>query len=199
MLDPGRERISFFTRPRLGEIIFVGNLVMDKSWMYNTRRSTRSFVSGVETFQDFEFERSSNSEGKIFIARRKRLCMISTEAENEQQHNEAQSQSNEHSTNETNDANSSQMDTETNEHPDNQNELGGPPKKVRGPTQKNELWNDQFGLHCEDWRKVDKEKKEDMFNCEDSWGVKRLRVLTMLATFDEDTIKLVVFRCLLWY
>ncbi|GJU37375.1 hypothetical protein Tco_1185729 [Tanacetum coccineum] len=43
------------------------------------------------------------------MARRKRLCMISTEAENEQQHNK--------------------------------NELGGPPKKVRGLTQKNELWN----------------------------------------------------------
>ncbi|GJY55454.1 hypothetical protein Tco_0454569 [Tanacetum coccineum] len=33
----------------------------------------------------------------------------------------------------------------------------------------------------------------------DSWGVKRPRVLTMLVTFDEYTIKLVVFRCLLWY
>ncbi|GJT84894.1 transposase, Ptta/En/Spm [Tanacetum coccineum] len=80
------------------------------------------------------------------MARRKRLCMISTEAENEQQHNEAQSQSNGHSANETNDANSSQMDTTTIEHSDNQNELGeldsiGPPKKVRGPTQKNKLWN----------------------------------------------------------
>ncbi|GKD83831.1 transposase, Ptta/En/Spm, partial [Tanacetum coccineum] len=76
-----------------------------------------------------------------FMARGKRLCMISTKAENEQQHNEAQSQSNGHSANETNDANSSQMDTTTNEHSDNQNELGGPPKKVRGPTQKNKLWN----------------------------------------------------------
>ncbi|GKD47930.1 hypothetical protein Tco_1276906, partial [Tanacetum coccineum] len=51
----------------------------------------------------------------------------------------------EHS-NETNDANSSQMDMSTIEHSDNQNELGeldsiGPPKKVRGHTQKNELWN----------------------------------------------------------
>ncbi|GKB65400.1 retrotransposon protein, putative, ty1-copia subclass, partial [Tanacetum coccineum] len=35
----------------------------------------------------------------------------------------------------------SEMDTTTNEHSDNQNELGGPPKKVRGLTQKNELWN----------------------------------------------------------
>ncbi|GJU97116.1 transposase, Ptta/En/Spm [Tanacetum coccineum] len=51
-------------------------------------------------------------------------CMISTKAENEQQHNKEQSQSNGHSTNETNDANSSQMDTKTNEHFDNQNELG---------------------------------------------------------------------------
>ncbi|GJZ15841.1 hypothetical protein Tco_0551518 [Tanacetum coccineum] len=74
-----------------------------------------------------------------------------------------------------------------------------PPKKVRGPTQKNELWNmnnnkivvkfNKYGkpvgvegseltqflgsviriagnvrLHCEDWRKVDKEKKEDMYS-----------------------------------
>ncbi|GJZ15840.1 putative transposase-associated domain-containing protein [Tanacetum coccineum] len=38
---------------------------MDKSWMYNTRRSSRSFVSGVEIFLDFAFERSSNSEGNI--------------------------------------------------------------------------------------------------------------------------------------
>ncbi|GKB07403.1 putative transposase-associated domain-containing protein [Tanacetum coccineum] len=38
---------------------------MDKSWMYNTRRSSRSFVSGVENFLDFAFERSSNSEGNI--------------------------------------------------------------------------------------------------------------------------------------
>ncbi|PWA38496.1 transposase, Ptta/En/Spm [Artemisia annua] len=133
------------------------------------------------------------------MARRKRLCMISTEAANEQQQDEAQAQSNGHSTNETNDPNSSQMDTATNEHSDNQNEVGGPPKKVRGPTQKNELWNMQnnkivvkfnkygqpvgiegneltqflgsvvriagnVGLHCEDWRKVDKEKKEDMYS-----------------------------------
>ncbi|GJX55925.1 hypothetical protein Tco_0285822 [Tanacetum coccineum] len=43
-----------------------------------------------------------------------RDCMISSEAENEQQHSEPQSQSNGHSTNETSDANSSQMDTATN-------------------------------------------------------------------------------------
>ncbi|GJT30010.1 transposase, Ptta/En/Spm [Tanacetum coccineum] len=146
------------------------------------------------------------------MARRKRLCMISTEAENEQQHNKAQSQSNGHSANETNDANSSQMDTTTNEHSDNQNELGGmclfntliliilcPPKKVRGHTQKNELWNmnknkivvkfNKYGkpvgvagneltqflgsvvriagnvkLHCEDWRKADKEKKKNLLS-----------------------------------
>ncbi|GJY70688.1 transposase, Ptta/En/Spm [Tanacetum coccineum] len=136
--------------------------------------------------------------------------MISTKAENEQQHNKEQSQSNGHSTNETNDANSSQMDTKTNEHFDNQNELGGPPKKVRGPTQKNELWNmnknkivvkfnkygkpvgvegnelTQFlgsvvriagnvGLHCEDWRKVDKEKKgRHVFNDEEQTDSSRV-------------------------
>ncbi|GJT52986.1 hypothetical protein Tco_0988040 [Tanacetum coccineum] len=48
---------------------------------------------------------------------RKGLCMISTKTGNELQHNEAQSESNGHSTNETNDANLSQMR--------NQNELGG--------------------------------------------------------------------------
>ncbi|GKB03072.1 transposase, Ptta/En/Spm [Tanacetum coccineum] len=101
--------------------------------------------------------------------------MISTEAENEQQHNEAQSQSNGHSANETNDANSSQMDTTTNEHSDNQNELGGPPKKYGKPVgvEGNELTQflgsvvriaGNVGLHCEDWRKVDKEKKEDMYS-----------------------------------
>ena len=77
--------------------------------------------------------------------------------------------------------------------------IKGPPKKVRGPTQKNELWNMQnnkivvkfnkygqpvgvegneltqflgsvvriaanVGLDCQDWRKVDKEKKEDMYS-----------------------------------
>ena len=47
------------------------------------------------------------------MSRRKRLCMISTEAENEHQHDEAQGQSNAHTTNETNCANS-----------DNPNELG---------------------------------------------------------------------------
>ncbi|GJS19206.1 hypothetical protein Tco_0447838 [Tanacetum coccineum] len=46
------------------------------------------------------------------MARRKRLCMISTKAENKQQHNKAQ-----------------KVDSI------------GPPKKVRGPTQKNKLWN----------------------------------------------------------
>ncbi|GJZ16497.1 hypothetical protein Tco_0552174 [Tanacetum coccineum] len=51
------------------------------------------------------------------IDKRKGLCMISTETGNELQHNEAQSESNGHSTNETNDANLSQMR--------NQNELGG--------------------------------------------------------------------------
>ena len=59
------------------------------------------------------------------MARRKRLCMIATDAANEQQHDEAQAQSNGYSTNETNDADSSQMDTTTNEHSDNDNEVGG--------------------------------------------------------------------------
>ncbi|PWA59073.1 hypothetical protein CTI12_AA303380 [Artemisia annua] len=59
------------------------------------------------------------------MARRKRLCMVSTDAANEQQHDEAQAHSNGYSTNETNDANSSQMDTPTNEHSDNENEVGG--------------------------------------------------------------------------
>ena len=51
--------------------------------------------------------------------------MISTEVEKDQQNNEARSQSNGHSTNETIDGNSSQMDKATNEHSDNQNEIGG--------------------------------------------------------------------------
>ncbi|GKA44631.1 hypothetical protein Tco_0737355, partial [Tanacetum coccineum] len=75
---------------------------------------------------DMEHDGTYDEEDQVeCMARRKRVCMISTKSENEQQHNEAQSQSNGHSTNETNDANSSQMDTTTNEHSDNQNELGG--------------------------------------------------------------------------
>ncbi|GJU17786.1 hypothetical protein Tco_1145752 [Tanacetum coccineum] len=126
------------------------------------------------------------------MARRKRLCMISTKAENEQQHNKAQKLDS--------------IDQIEKKHTMvsynwlmNIFYIKGPPKKVRGPTQKNELWNmnknkivvkfnkygkpvgvegnelTQFlgsvvriagnvGLHCEDWRKVDKEKKEDMYS-----------------------------------
>ena len=49
----------------LFDVVYIRYLVMDKSWMYNARRSSRSFVTGVENFLDFAFERSSNSEGNI--------------------------------------------------------------------------------------------------------------------------------------
>nr|GEX33802.1 retrotransposon protein Ty1-copia subclass [Tanacetum cinerariifolium] len=79
------------------------------------------------------------------MARRKRLCMISTQAENEQQHNEVQSQLNEHSTNETNDANYSQIDTKTNEHSDNQNEFG---EQTDGEAMINFIKNGDQSLPC---------------------------------------------------
>ncbi|KAD7117380.1 hypothetical protein E3N88_04648 [Mikania micrantha] len=39
--------------------------VMDRSWMYNAPRSSKTFVNGVKTFLNFPFERTSVNGGKI--------------------------------------------------------------------------------------------------------------------------------------
>nr|GEV99750.1 hypothetical protein [Tanacetum cinerariifolium] len=85
---------------------------------------------GEDVTSDMKHDGTDDEEDDVekdnsSMARRKRLCMISTKAENKQQHNEEQNQLNRHSTNETNNANSSRMDMTTNERFDNQNELGG--------------------------------------------------------------------------